>query len=83
MIRVAPVCDLRMTFSLVGRSAVRYSINGFTAVPPPGASVSFVIPVAKLVQGINVVELENMAPQESGTTVYVSSLDLAPTCLAP
>jgi hypothetical protein len=83
MIRVDPVCDLRLTFTFAGPSYARSSINGFQAGPMVGSAMTFTVPVQHLAMGVNVVELENMFPLAAGSSLGVSSLDLAPACATP
>jgi hypothetical protein len=83
MIRVDPVCDLRMTFTFENPSYARFSINGFSTGPMIGNPVTFTVPVQHLRQGVNVVELENLWPRAFGVRLRVASLDLAPACGAP
>jgi hypothetical protein len=83
MIRVDPVCDLRVTFTFAGPSYARFSINGFRAGPMIGDAMTFTVPVQHLTKGVNVVELENMFPLAAASPLSVSSLDLAPACATP
>jgi hypothetical protein len=80
MIRIESMCDLRLTFSFVRRSYMRFSINGFKAGPMFGDTVTFTVPAAHLAMGGNVVEIENVLPPIFGSPLAVSSVDLAPTC---
>jgi hypothetical protein len=83
MIRVDPVCDLRLTFRFARPSYARSSINGFWAGPSVGSAMTFTVPVQHLTKGVNVVELENMFPLAAASPLSVSSLDLAPACATP
>jgi Dolichyl-phosphate-mannose-protein mannosyltransferase len=83
MIRVDPVCDLRLTFTLAGTGYARFSINGFSTGPMLGASMTFTVPAKDLTRGVNVVELENLWPRASHVPLALSALDLAPACAAP
>jgi hypothetical protein len=82
MIRVEPVCDLRLTFTFAKPSYARFSIGGFSAGPMTGTTAAFTVPGEHLTRGVNVVVLENMLPSLFGR-LQVTSLDLAPACAAP
>jgi hypothetical protein len=83
MIRVEPVCELRLTFTFATPSAVRFAINGFSTGPMIGNPMTFTVPIQHLTKGVDVVELEHMLPAVAGARLAVSSLELAPACTAP
>ena len=83
MIRVDPVCDLKMTFRLARPGYARASINGFSPGPLIGTTLTFVVPATHLIQGVNVVELQDLMPRISGSGLRVASLDLEPACTTP
>ncbi|HEY0987028.1 MAG TPA: hypothetical protein VGD80_08250, partial [Kofleriaceae bacterium] len=82
MIRADPACDLKLTFTFAKPSYARFSVNGFAAGPMIGTTMAFIAPAAHLTRGVNLVEIENMLPVALGIPLYVSSLDLTPTCTA-
>lgn len=82
MIRADPACDLRMTFTFAKPSWARFSINGLQSEPMVGTTMAFTAPASKLASGVNIVEIENMLPHALGTPLYMSAVDLAPTCTA-
>lgn len=45
MLRVDPVCNLRLTFMFADQGYARCSINGFSAGPMNGNAMTFTIPV--------------------------------------
>jgi hypothetical protein len=77
MVRVDQRCDLRLTFQFAAENYVRFSVNDFVDTMPPGTTAALTVPAANLVQGVNVIELENLVPQ---VDVDVESLDVAPAC---
>jgi hypothetical protein len=83
MIRSDAACDLRLTFSFAKVSHARFSVNGFAVPPMVGTTMAFTVPASQLTSGVNIVEIENMLPIITGNPLYVSSLDLAPSCAAP
>lgn len=83
MLRVDPVCDLRLTFTFAKPSYARFSINDFTAGPTIGNPVTFTVPAEHLTKGVNILELQDMLPRASGSRLRVSSLDLEPACPSP
>jgi hypothetical protein len=46
-----------------------------------GTTMAFTAPASKLAS-VNIVEIENMLPLALNTPLYVSAVDLAPTCTA-
>jgi hypothetical protein len=83
MIRVDPVCDLRLTFTFAKPSSARFSINTFSAVPTIGNPVTFTVPAKHLTKGVNILEVQVMLPRAFGFRLRASSLDLEPACTAP
>jgi hypothetical protein len=79
MLRVDQRCDLRLTFQFADENLVRFSVNGFTETMTPGSSTTFTVPAGNLVQGVNVIELENLVSQ---VDVNLESLDITPACAA-
>jgi hypothetical protein len=83
MIRADPACDLRLAFTFAKVSHARFSVNGFAVPPMVGTAMAFTVPASKLAPGVNLVEIENMLPRIVGNPLYLSSVDLAPSCAAP
>lgn len=83
MIRVDQVCDLALTLTFARPSYARLSTNGFAVAPMLGDTMTFTVPAEHLTRGVNIVELENMLPRALATPLYVSSLDLTPSCTVP
>jgi hypothetical protein len=80
MIRVDRACDLTLTFTFGGFSAVRLSTHGAVVATGSGSTVSFTVPAANLAPGINVIELESLLTPYS--PVQLASVDLAWACAA-
>lgn len=84
MIRAEKSCSTRLTFTFGKPAHVRFTMNGFSAATSFPVSTFVVdIPTANVKAGINVLELENLIPRDFGTYVYLSALDIAPTCATP
>jgi hypothetical protein len=83
MLRVDPVCDLRLTFTFARPGSARFSVNQFSVGPTIGNPVTFTVPAKHLTTGINVLELQNSLPRVFGSSLRASSLDVEPVCAAP
>ena len=83
MIRVDPVCDLRLTFTFAKPGFARFSINTFSTEKTIGNPVTFTVPAKHLTKGINILELQDMWPRAFDSHLRASSLDLEPACAGP
>ena len=84
MIRAETSCATRLTFTFARAAHVRFTINDFSwATPFPARTAVLDVPAANVKAGVNVVELENILPRDFGTYVYLSSLDITPSCATP
>jgi hypothetical protein len=83
MVRLERVCDLRLTVAFSSPSEVRLAAGTFSSPKLSGNPVTVTIPAEALATGVNILELENVAPGSIGVRLRVSSMDLSPACASP
>ena len=83
MIRLPQACDVRVTATFAGPTAVRFTASTFSTEQLIGNPATAMIPARALTRGVDIIEVESVWPAPIGTGPTLSTIDLAPECAAP
>ena len=81
MLRFERSCDTTLALRIANPGVATLSINGFTSKPAAGPTARFEVPAARIVQGLNVLEIENAIAFTP--PLQLASLDIEQRCPSP
>jgi hypothetical protein len=83
MLRLPQVCDVRVTATFGGPTAVRFTAGTFSTEQLIGSPATAMIPARAFTRGVDIIEVESLWPTPIGIGPRLSTIDLTPECAAP